>query len=46
MDIMTIPMLILFALMIIAWLVMPGSPVESTEIETPEYEAMPLGSAS
>lgn len=46
MDIITIAMFILFALMIVAWVVMPGSPVEITEIEMPEYEALPLGNAS
>ena len=46
MDIMTIPMFILFALMILAWVFIPGTLAEMTETETPEYEAMPLGNDS
>ncbi len=46
MDIMTIPMLILFALMIAAWVFVPGTTVEMTEGETSEFDAMPVASVS
>lgn len=46
MDIMTIPMMVLFALMIAAWVFMPGATAEMTETDTADFEAMPFGSVS